>query len=197
MRPKADSPQDAAWINASQTLLCRSPADVYLLLKASDFITHDIDHAFDDCVDEQGPDKPKLTLVLKKWFEMPRSQEFRCFVRDRRLFGACIRCTSSWNVSMTLAQPSHNATSTFMTFCEMCKRLSSIAFSPSFTISSCPRSPVRIVRRFVLHLELLTRTRHSHLRRLPHSRLRPRLPCRHQPFRTSHRCDTLHLARAA
>lgn len=28
------------------------PNDIYLLLKSSDFITHDLDHAFDDCEDE-------------------------------------------------------------------------------------------------------------------------------------------------
>ena len=31
---------------------CQAPNDIYLLLKSSDFITHDLDHAFDDCEDE-------------------------------------------------------------------------------------------------------------------------------------------------
>jgi hypothetical protein len=85
--------QDAAWMNAGPPLQCRSPADVYLLLKSSDFVSYDLAHAFDDCVDDDDPSvssnsKPTFELVLKKWFDMPRSQEFRCFVRDRRLLGA-------------------------------------------------------------------------------------------------------------
>lgn len=132
--------QDAAWMLPGSTVKCQSPADIYLLLKSSDFITHDLDHAFDDCVDFiPSPPSPTLEadpspvpdsalsrsisaitldsdsessassgfsdgapqaeagnrktrpydfeLVLKKWFEMPRSQEWRCFVRDRELVG--------------------------------------------------------------------------------------------------------------
>ena len=36
------SAQDAAWVNGGNTLQCSSPADVYLLLKSSDFIQHDL-----------------------------------------------------------------------------------------------------------------------------------------------------------
>ncbi|GJN90901.1 hypothetical protein Rhopal_003915-T1 [Rhodotorula paludigena] len=126
------SPQDAAWMLPGQNLKCQNPGDVYLLLKSSDFISHDLDHAFDDCVDyplpataqrEIHPNPPSTTelneedlarltissspplsppharsaptqrkarpysfeLVLKKWFEMPGSQQWRCFVRDNRL----------------------------------------------------------------------------------------------------------------
>lgn len=111
-------------------LKCQSPADVYLLLKSSDFIAHDLDHAFDECAD-QTPDAPEdepvaevsklavedkeagtsgsesgpssdgeeraprrrtkrdydFELVLKKWYDMPKSQEWRCFVRDQKLVG--------------------------------------------------------------------------------------------------------------
>lgn len=101
------SPQDAAWMLPGQNLKCQTPADVYLLLKSSDFISHDLDRAFDDCIDYE-PTSPSLAglsldeeegerrrrrrwsfeLVLKKWFDMPRSQEWRCFVRENRLLGA-------------------------------------------------------------------------------------------------------------
>ncbi|PWN50747.1 D123-domain-containing protein [Violaceomyces palustris] len=33
----------------------------------------------------QTPPPPHLELVLKKWFDMPKSHEFRCFVRDDSL----------------------------------------------------------------------------------------------------------------
>ena len=104
-------------------LKCQSPADVYLLLKSSDFISHDLDHAFDGCVDfdpelpveddlvqapsrlmveggsetdsddEDAPPRQRrakqyeFELVLKQWYDMPKSQEWRCFVRDRKLVG--------------------------------------------------------------------------------------------------------------
>ncbi|GAA5958037.1 hypothetical protein JCM8115_001109 [Rhodotorula mucilaginosa] len=145
------SPQDAAWMLPGQNLKCQTPADVYLLLKSSDFISHDLDHAFEDCVDfppspsaapaatasdlnpgvervavglaavDLGPTTTAATsnegdaseahprnnsragtttrpfefeLVLKKWFDMPKSQEWRCFVRQDRLLGISQRDTT-------------------------------------------------------------------------------------------------------
>ena len=74
---------------AGPPLKCTTVDDVYLLLKSSDFVTHDLDHAYDDCEDAaQGEARSsEYQLVLKKWFAMPKSHEFRCFVRDRRLIG--------------------------------------------------------------------------------------------------------------
>lgn len=46
------APTDATWISATNSMECQVPNDIYLLLKSSDFITHDLDHAFDDCEDE-------------------------------------------------------------------------------------------------------------------------------------------------
>ncbi|BGP48621.1 hypothetical protein JCM10450v2_004497 [Rhodotorula kratochvilovae] len=133
------SPQDAAWMIPGQSLKCQTPADVYLLLKSSDFISHDLDHAFDDCVDYPPPasaatstssvpapeldeealarltissapsdDAPvpastrksrpyTFELVLKKWFDMPGSQQWRCFVRDNRLLGISQRDTTFYD----------------------------------------------------------------------------------------------------
>ncbi|GAA5865730.1 hypothetical protein JCM8547_002759 [Rhodosporidiobolus lusitaniae] len=136
------SPQDAAWMIPGQNLKCQTPADVYLLLKSSDFISHDLDHALDDCVDyppssnppsserstsssfaqpapeldEQdlarltissssaGPASPTprrlpycMELVLKKWFDMPKSQEWRCFVREGVFLGISQRDTTFYD----------------------------------------------------------------------------------------------------
>ncbi|BGP32516.1 hypothetical protein JCM10296v2_004297 [Rhodotorula toruloides] len=102
------SPQDAAWMLPGQNLKCQTPADVYLLLKSSDFISHDLDRAFDDCVDydralslegssldqRRGRRGWSFELVLKKWFDMPRSQEWRCFVRENRLLAISQRDTT-------------------------------------------------------------------------------------------------------
>lgn len=75
---------------AGPPLKCTSAEDVYLLLKSSDFIAHDLDHAYDDCEDvteESSKTAPSYHLVLKKYFSMPKSHEFRCFVREGRLQG--------------------------------------------------------------------------------------------------------------
>ena len=62
-----------------------------MLLKASDFIVHDIspDLVFEHC--EKYLDAPlqryDLELVLRKWYHVDPGREFRCFVRGQRLIG--------------------------------------------------------------------------------------------------------------
>jgi hypothetical protein len=101
--------QDAAWLlPSSSPLRCTSPADVYILLKSSDFVLHDLDaeSVFDGCVDnaKDGNDDAegevevgggsgracayRLELVLRKWFAIEPSREMRAFVRDGVLVGA-------------------------------------------------------------------------------------------------------------
>ncbi|KAJ5139326.1 uncharacterized protein N7515_004174 [Penicillium bovifimosum] len=87
------APKDATFMAATNDTQCRSPNDIYLLLKSSDFVTHDLDHAFDDCVpdtntpstvDSPLPEIP-YSLVLRKYVNFNPSLEFRCFVRNRVL----------------------------------------------------------------------------------------------------------------
>jgi hypothetical protein len=87
------APKDATWINATNSMECRSPNDIYLLLKSSDFVTHDIAHAFDDTSDQDSDadDDIPYHLVLRKWITLNPSLEFRCFVRNRRLIAMCQR----------------------------------------------------------------------------------------------------------
>lgn len=90
------APKDATWISATNDLECRSANDVYLLLKSSDFVTHDLEHAFDDCVPDTdtGPaTEPEIPyhLVLRKYANFNPSLEFRCFVRNRVLLCICQR----------------------------------------------------------------------------------------------------------
>jgi hypothetical protein len=90
------APRDATWINEG-TLRCKTPGDVYLLLKSSDFCTHDVlFESLKDCkdyaasVDEESSSKdkhPPLQLVLRKWCNLNPSMEFRCFVRNHELLG--------------------------------------------------------------------------------------------------------------
>ena len=89
------APKDATWIAATNSMECRTPNDIYLLLKSSDFVTHDLEHAFDDCEDDEatgGIENEELStqnipyfLVLRKSITLNPSVEFRCFVRWRRL----------------------------------------------------------------------------------------------------------------
>lgn len=99
------APKDATWINTTNDLQCRTPNDIYLLLKSSDFVTHDLEHAFDDTEPESNEsavdsgaiteslvtDKIPYYLVLRKYFNLNPSLEFRCFVRNRTLMCMCQR----------------------------------------------------------------------------------------------------------
>ncbi|KAH8716883.1 cell division cycle protein [Phaeosphaeriaceae sp. PMI808] len=87
------APKDATWINATNSMECRAPNDIYLLLKSSDFVTHDLEHAFDDTTDQSSEADQDIPyhLVLRKWITLNPSVEFRCFVRDRRLVALCQR----------------------------------------------------------------------------------------------------------
>ncbi|OQE21782.1 hypothetical protein PENSTE_c011G06012 [Penicillium steckii] len=102
------APKDATFMSATNDTKCQTPNDIYLLLKSSDFITHDLDHPFDDCVPDQQneatdtpangvslPDGPlpevPYHLVLRKYVNFNPSLEFRCFVRNRKLLCMCQR----------------------------------------------------------------------------------------------------------
>ncbi|KAF2855324.1 cell division cycle protein-like protein [Plenodomus tracheiphilus IPT5] len=87
------APKDATWIAATNNMECRTPNDIYLLLKSSDFVTHDLAHAFDDTADQTTTADPEIAyhLVLRKWITLNPSVEFRCFVRNRRLIALCQR----------------------------------------------------------------------------------------------------------
>ena len=89
------APKDATWMAATNDMQCRTPNDIYLLLKSSDFISHDLELPFDDCVPDtpnsmSTPDVP-YHLVLRKYVNFNPSLEFRCFVRDRVLLCICQR----------------------------------------------------------------------------------------------------------
>ncbi|PRP76306.1 cell division cycle protein [Planoprotostelium fungivorum] len=82
------SPKDATWMMTSGNLKCKKPEDIYLLLKSSDFISHDLYHAFEKCWPVSDKRKPtQVCLVLRKWYDnMKPSMEFRCFVKNQILF---------------------------------------------------------------------------------------------------------------
>ena len=109
------APRDATWISATNSMECRMPNDIYLLLKSSDFVTHDLECAFDGCTSDtegknlilhdtndssqsettlRGSDAQNIpyNLVLRKTIpSVTTSLEFRCFVRARHLLCICQR----------------------------------------------------------------------------------------------------------
>ena len=103
------APKDATWISATNSMACTTPNDIYLLLKSSDFITHDLDQVFDDCEDEseelsesadedeESPVDESLSkipyhLILRKTIPaFNPALEIRCFVRSRHLLCMCQR----------------------------------------------------------------------------------------------------------
>lgn len=89
------APKDALHMALSKnSIACQTPQDIYLLLKSSIFVTHDLEHAFDDCADPEKPpfiDDISYTLVLRPFFKINTSFEFRAFVRDRTIVGICQR----------------------------------------------------------------------------------------------------------
>lgn len=101
-------------MSPTNDLQCKSPNDIYLLLKSSDFITHDLDDVFVDCEEEdqsisktdlpiskdppasqtaESPTAQKIPyyLILRKYFNLNPALEFRCFVRNRALLCMCQR----------------------------------------------------------------------------------------------------------
>ncbi|KAK9240749.1 D123-domain-containing protein [Lipomyces kononenkoae] len=96
------SPRDATWITTTNSLKCVTPGDVYLILKSSNFITHDLLHPFEDCIStlpshaasstpssspRNGLPSDEVELILRKWVDFNPSMEFRVFVRRRRILG--------------------------------------------------------------------------------------------------------------
>ena len=83
-------PIDAKWISHDKSLKCQTPDEVMMLIKSSDFVTHDIEHAFDDCNESESP-SCKQTLChklnLREWVDIIPSSEFRCFVKNNALVG--------------------------------------------------------------------------------------------------------------
>lgn len=86
------SPRDASWILHDNTLCCRAPLDVILLLKSSDFIIHDLTQAFKECLDGTSEiPQGGFTLALRRYTNILPAGEFRCFIKNNQLVGVSQR----------------------------------------------------------------------------------------------------------
>lgn len=89
------APKDSVWVN-NGSAKCSTAGDIYMLLKASDFCSHDVNHVLPELelqlrnraesFQKSKQHKiPRLQLCLRKWCNLYPSQEFRCFVRNDSL----------------------------------------------------------------------------------------------------------------
>ncbi len=64
------SPRDASWMGFGNSLKCSSPAQVWLLLKSSDFVTHDLTQPYKDTEDVlivEDFQEPQYVLVIERF----------------------------------------------------------------------------------------------------------------------------------
>jgi hypothetical protein len=86
------APRDATWIIPGESMKCANAPEILLLLKASDFVSHDLNNPFEFCDDHNSSaPKPDIVLNLRKWSELHPSREFRCFVKAKKTIAACQR----------------------------------------------------------------------------------------------------------
>lgn len=83
------SPKDAYW--CLNKLSCERLSDIYILLRSSDFINHDLNESFNNCTDKEEMRNEivnfKYKLILREWFKINPVMEFRCFVHNNKLIG--------------------------------------------------------------------------------------------------------------
>ena len=77
------------------SLQCESLSEIWLLLKSSEFITHDLTQPFKDCSDDTTNEyenhvsstNVNYVLALKKWSStINPATEFRCYIKDKKMF---------------------------------------------------------------------------------------------------------------
>ena len=87
-------PSDALHFSPDQSLKCMSPNEVFLLLKSSDKINHDLTYPFENCHDSADSQSPTYTLALQEFAKLAPSREFRCFIREKKAVAICSRSTT-------------------------------------------------------------------------------------------------------
>ncbi|CCE61381.1 hypothetical protein TPHA_0A03030 [Tetrapisispora phaffii CBS 4417] len=111
------SPRDATWILANNTTKCSEINDLYLLLNASNYITHDLEHAYDNCIDVDETNRNKdieFELVLRQWFNINPALEFRVFVKNGEIIGVSQRDLNYYDYLETLSDTFKDAIDEFV-----------------------------------------------------------------------------------
>ena len=75
------APKDATWVAFNNNLKCSSLSQLFLLLKSSDFIAHDLTQPYSECDDNIEGDNYieniEYNLVLRQWIDINPGTEFR------------------------------------------------------------------------------------------------------------------------
>ena len=87
------APRDASWMGLANSLKCTTLSQIFLLLKSSDFVAHDLTQPYKDCDDHDKTKKDdSYVLVLRRWSDhIHPGNEYRCFVKNRRLIAVSQR----------------------------------------------------------------------------------------------------------
>jgi len=88
------SPKDATWVAFNNSMKCSSLSQLYLLLKSSDFVAHDLSLPFTRC--ESGGMEVPYSLVVRQWVDVNPGTEFRCWVSGGQMVAVCQRDTSNY-----------------------------------------------------------------------------------------------------
>ena len=92
-------PKDATWVAFNNNLKCSNLSQLYLLLKSSDFVAHDLTQPFIDCEDSTGGsdgDEVDYHLVLRQWMDINPGTELRVWVADDKVVCISQRDTSNF-----------------------------------------------------------------------------------------------------
>ncbi|TRY63706.1 hypothetical protein TCAL_03615 [Tigriopus californicus] len=91
------APRDATWLALGHSLRCHQASQIYLLLKGSDLVGHDLHRPFEQCSEPPEPHiRVPYSLILKPWLDINPGHEFRAFVRHGRLVGVSQRDVSTF-----------------------------------------------------------------------------------------------------
>jgi len=88
------SPKDATWVAFNNSMKCSSLSQLYLLLKSSDFVAHDLSLPFSSC--EDGDKEVSYSLVVRQWVDVNPGTEYRCWVSGGQMVAVCQRDTSNY-----------------------------------------------------------------------------------------------------
>jgi len=101
------SPKDATWVAFNNNLKVTNLSQIYLLLKSSDFVSHDLTMPFSLCSDF-GNTQICLdySLVMRKWVDVNPGTEFRCWVADGCLVALCQRDVTNFYPHMAREEKS-------------------------------------------------------------------------------------------
>ncbi|XBW35961.1 hypothetical protein QEN19_001534 [Hanseniaspora menglaensis] len=83
------APKDSVWILPyNNTMLTYTNEDVYLLLKGSNYIMHDLIYPYENVKGAENGDVNNHSLILREWIDdINPSMEFRCFIKNGLIVG--------------------------------------------------------------------------------------------------------------